>query len=219
MAGLQKLEELQRQASDKAVENEARQGSAGAAEQLAGKQVSEDDREKIQDAVSRMDDFDFSQFREMMVRDLLNNEEQRRIVEARIKPIDISTMVIDGVAKQEVPIVPGKFWVVFQSCGGDIELALKGLIAEEAKTLDYSVQYFTDKYSMMALAAGIHSINNNPLPNHLDSNGDFDREAFLKKFKKVARFPLPMLASLGVHYFWFDVRCRKCFVMENVKNG
>jgi len=72
---------------------------------------------------------------------------------------------------------------------------------------------------MMALAAGIHSIHNNPLPNMFNADGDFDREAFLKKFKKVLKFPLPMLASLGVHYFWFDVRCRKCFVMENLKNG
>jgi hypothetical protein len=219
LAGLQQLEDLQKKASDRSIENEAREGGAGAAEQLAGKETTPADREKLQDAVSRMDDFDFSQFREMMVRDLLNNEEQRKIIRSRCKPIDITSMVVEGVARQEVQVVPGKFWVVFQSCGGDIELALKGLIAEEAKTLDYSVQYYTDKYSMMALAAGIHSINNNPLPSHLDNNGDFDRDAFLRKFKKVTKFPLPMLASLGVNYFWFDVDCRKCFVAENVKNG
>jgi hypothetical protein len=219
IAGLQQLEELQKKAADQSVENEARAGSAGAAENLAGKEVPPEEREKLQDAISRMDDFDFSTFREMMVRDLLNNEEQRRIIRGRCKPIDITSMVVEGVARQEVQIVPGKFWVTFQSCGGDVELALKGLIAEEAKTLDYSVQYYTDKYSMMALAAGIFAINNNPLPNHLDNNGDFDRDAFLKKFKKVSKLPLPMLASLGVNYFWFDVDCRKCFVAENVKNG
>jgi len=219
IAGLQQLEELQKKAAEQSAENAAKASAAGAAEQLAGKEVSQEEREKIQDAISRMDDFDFSTFREMMVRDLLNNEEQRRIIRGRCKPIDIAEMVVQGVARQEVQIIPGKFWVVFQTCSGDVELALKGMIAEEAKTLDYSVQYYTDKYSMMALTAGIFSINNNPLPNHLDANGDFDREAFLKKFKKVSKLPLPMLASLGVNYFWFDVDCRKCFVAENVKNG
>jgi len=219
VAGLQQLEELQKQAAEKAVELEAKAGHAGAAENLAGKEVAPADRERIQDAVSRMDDFDFSQFREMMVRDLLNNEEQRKIIRGRCKPIDLAQMVMDGVARQRVIIVPGKFEVEYQTVGGDIELALKGMIAEEAKSLDYSVQYFTDKYSLMALTAGLYSIGNNVLPGHLDSNGDFDREQFLRKFKKVSKFPLPMLASLGVNYFWFDVDCRKCFVAENVKNG
>ena len=72
IAGLKALEEMQHGAQEKSVENEARASGAGAAEQLAGKEISQADREKMQDTISRMDDLDFGQFREMMVRDLLH---------------------------------------------------------------------------------------------------------------------------------------------------
>ena len=48
---------------------------------------------------------------------------------------------------------------------------------------------------------------------------ELDEDAFWKKFEYVARFPFHMLASLGVNYFWFDVRVRKLFVAEKLGNG
>ena len=66
---------------------------------------------------------------------------------------------------------------------------------------------------------GITRINTTTLPTHLDQGGNFNDELFWKKFNRVLKFPFHMLASIGVHYYWFDVRVRKLFVAERLKNG
>ena len=70
----------------------------------------------------------------------------------------------------------------------------------------------------MGITCALRAVNRLPLPDHRDEKG-FNDEKFWKKFAKILRFPLPMIASLGANYFWFDVRVRKLFVAERVKNG
>lgn len=240
--GLQQLQKLQEQQAaqqpptkegaveqlhDQAVEAKAANGTGGAAARLGGQPVegekapTEEDEKKLKEGdLSHLDTLDFGTIRQMMVRNLLNNEKQREIVESRIKDdIRISDMVINGYAKQKVPIIPGEFEPTFMTVSGDVELELKAMLSEEARTFEYTEQYFLDKYSLMALAAGLFEINGTKLPTHLNEEGDLDRDKFWAKFKRVAKFPLPMLASLGTHYFWFDVRCRKKFVAGELGNG
>ena len=229
LEGLQQLEELQKasQNQEAEAEREAKSGVGGAAERLAGDpagpatpvEPDQATREKMADTIQRMDDFEFDSFRQMMMRDLLNNEQQRKIIEERLQPMSIDEIFVNGTLRQTVPIIEGRLWVEFESVTGDIELALKSLISAEARTLDVSERYYLDKYSMMALVAGIRSINGKPMPLMYNEKGEFSQEAFLIKFNKISKFPLPMLASLAVNYFWFDVRGRKLFVAEKIKNG
>ena len=181
--------------------------------------VKEADRERIKGALEKMDDFDFHTFRDMMVKDILNNEEQRKIIEARLKPLDINDLIIHGKARQVVPIVEGRFEPEFQSVSAEEALALKRIIVSEAKSLDVSDRYLLDKHSFMELAAGLYAINKKPLPSQFDQNGNFNEDAFLKKFNLVIKYPLHMLSSLGINYFWFEVRVRSLFKAETIKNG
>jgi hypothetical protein len=226
-AAAQHGEQVVKNMEDQVAESQASNAAGGAAARLGGRPIegekapTEEDERKLKEGdLEHLDTLDFGTIRQMMVRNLLNNEKQREIVEGRIKDeIRISDMLINGYAKQRVPIIPGEFEPTFMTVGGDIELELKAMLSEEARTYEYTEQYFLDKYSLMALAAGLHSINGEKLPSHINNDGDLDRDLFWKKFKKVAKLPLPMLASLGTHYFWFDVRCRRKFVAGELGNG
>lgn len=221
-------------AGDSAVEQAAAAGPAGAAARLANppgvegvQPLSEGERDRLKNVekeLQKLDDFDFNQLKNAMMKDLLNNDEQRKIIEERLEPLDLTQLIINGRVLQTVPIQPGVFEPTFQSMGGQEDLALKRLIMNEDESLPKaSNQYLLDKFSLMTVACGLHSIRtaggNQPLPTLYDAQGNFNDDLFWKKFNLVVKFPYHMLASLGVNYFWFDIRVRKLFVAERIKNG
>ena len=227
--GLQALQDARQRAEapseQDSIFKESVASSAGAAGRLGnspenGPQAeSPDAKSRITEAVKNLDDMDFNRLREMMMKDIINNEEQRKIIEARCQPLSIDDLIVSGSLLQRVPIIPGKFEVTFRSMTGEEDLAIKRLIVEESKGLEVSDRYLLDKFSLMAVAVGLHAINSNPLPSHLDDKDAFSKEAFLSKFARVTRLPFHMLASIGVNYFWFDLRVRHLFVAENLGNG
>lgn len=197
-------------------------GGLGSTATLAGgdsKPVTQADRDAQQEALQKMDDFDFNSFRELMMKDLLNNDEQREIVEERLRPLDLTEIIVNGRTTQIVPIRPGQYEPEFQSMTGEEELALKRLLMEERKSMEAPDRYMLDKFQLMTIALGLRALNKNILPTHQDKDGKFNDEAFWRKFTMVCRLPFHMLASLGVHYYWFDVRVRKLFVAERLKNS
>lgn len=228
---LKKLQELEAaskkvSAPDAAVEHAASQGPAGAAARIASpsgdeniKPSSEEEREKIRKVLSEMDEFDFNALKEAQMKDMLNNTEQKDLIEKKLKPLDLTDLIVQGFITQTVPINPGVFEPEFRSLSGEEDLALKRLLMEDSTKLKVSDRYHLDKFSLMAVACGLNAINKKPMPLHTDPDGSFNDELFWKKFQKVVRFPLHMLASLGVHMYWFDIRVRKLFVVENLKNG
>lgn len=226
IAGLQKIGEAQQRAAAAEAETGSKDSPAGAATRIGmpgGGEPSTEralSPEELRKALSQLDEFDINQLHHMMVKDLLNNEEQRKIIEERLEPLSLADLVSQGFVVQRVPIIPGEFEPSFRSLGGHEDLACKRLVMEEARTLQ-SVEdpYLLDKYAFMGLTCALYALNGKPIPDHLDENGKFNEELFWKKFNHVMRLPLPLLASLGVNYFWFDVRVRKLFVAKNVKNG
>jgi hypothetical protein len=229
VAGLQAIQELQKarekvEGEDSRIAQESQQTSAGAAGRYGNAPTDgpandpDTNKKTIEEAVKKLDDFDFNTFREMMLKDILNNDEQRKIIEERCKPLDITDLILKGYATQLVPIIPGKFEPEFQSMSGLEDLAIKQLIMEEGKTLHVNERYLLDKFSLMGVVVGVRSINNQVLPDHR-VNGKFNPEAFWVKFDLLTRYPFHLLASLGVNYYWFDLRVRKLFVAEKIKNG
>lgn len=199
-------------------------GAGGAAARIGQtdantKPLTSDEKEKVNKAVQQMDDFDFHTFREMMMKDLLNNEEQKKLIESRLEALDITDLVMQGFVRQVVPIHPNKLEYEFQSVGGEEDLALKRLIVKEAAGFNVDDRYILDKYSIMSMAVGLHAVNKKPLPSHKDGTGKFDDDLFWVKYNMVQRLPLHMLASIGINFFWFDVRVRKLFVAEKLGNG
>jgi hypothetical protein len=228
--GLKAISEAQQvrahaETGDAKIEQEAASGIAGAAGRLGN---SPSDGPETKPALSKeeavaiaknMDDFDFNTFREMMMKDIINNEGQRKIIEARCSPIVIDDIVTMGFVKQRVPIVPGKFEPEFQSMRGDEDLAIKRLIMVENKGLEVTERYLLDKFALMGVTIGLYAVNGNVLPTHLDSTGKFNEELFWQKYDQVSRFPFHMLGSIGVNYYWFDIRVRTLFKADALGNG
>jgi hypothetical protein len=230
LAGLQALQQAQAGApphplldnEDKRIEREAAAGSGGAAGRLAGGDGATAPMMSAAaalEAAKKMDDFDFNAFRERMMKDLLNNEEQRDLIEGRCTPLSLEQLVTKGYVTQRVPIVTDKFEPEFQSMSGEEDLAIKRLIMVESKALEVSDRYLLDKFSIMSIVLGVRSINGTLLPDHRNTEGRFDDEKFWAKFNFLTRYPFHMLASIGVNYYWFDIRVRKLFVAEKLGNG
>lgn len=211
------------ESGDQKFEDEAAAGPAGAAAAAGNgpgdREVKPVDVQAMKDRINAMDDFDFAAFRQAMMKDLLNNDDQRKIIEGRLQPLDLTDLIMTGRCFQTVPVIPGKFEPEFQSLTAEEDLALKRVVMEETRSLGATEQYMLDKFSVMATACGVRSINKKPLPSHLDDNGNFNDDLFRKKFNLVSKYPFHMIASLGLNWFWFDVRVRKLFVAETIKNG
>ena len=148
---------------------------------------------------------------------LLNNPTRRKEIEARLKPLKIEDILIYGEVRQEVPVIPDKCVFFFRSSSGAEDLAVKRMMFGEQG----GDRYMLDKFSLMNLALGVVSINGMQLPSHLDDKKKFDEKLFLKKFDMLMRFPIQLLADMGVQYMWFDHRVRQLFTKstEVLKNS
>jgi hypothetical protein len=237
LEGLNALQELQqRQASppavgrlsesERAAEDDVARGPAGAAARVgnmlgdqSNRPLSGDEREQLRNLISKMDDFDFDSFRQSMMKDILNNPEQKEIIESKLTALDLSDLVSDGYVVQDVPVVEGKLTFTFRSQTGEEDLELKRMVMVESKSLEVSDRYLLDKYAFMSLTLGIEKINGRMLGTVYDKEGNFSEEQFIAKLKKVLRLPLHLLASIGVNQMWFEQRVRKLCVAEKVGNG
>lgn len=148
----------------------------------------------------------------------LNNPERRKLIEARLEPMKVTDIIIHGEIRQDVIILPKPNEIVatYRSVSGAEDLAIKQMMGEESG----GDRYMIDKYTMMQLVLGLTAINHQELPAHLDQNGNFSEELFLKKFERAMKYPMQFLADLGVQYLWFDDRVRDLLVgqTEALKN-
>lgn len=201
--------------SDENIERAAQEGPAGRAG-LSSAPLSKQDKARV---LEDFDEFDINKMREATFKDLLNNDTQRKIVEERLKPLDLTALITTGTVTQVVPIVPGQFYPTYQAYSGDEDLQLKRLIGQEVRSNQVTDQYALDKYTLMGVTIAIVACNGAQLPDYRDANGKFNEEMFWKKFEIVSKWNFHMLSSLAVHWFWFDVRVRKLFRAETLGNG
>jgi hypothetical protein len=201
--------------SDARMEQDALSGPAGGAGKTE-RQLSDAEKKAV---LEDMDDFDVSRVRNAMFKDLLNNDEQRSIIEKRLKPLDLTELITSGRVQQTVPVRPGVFEPIFQSYSGEEDLHIKRLLGEESRSNHITDQYALDKYSLMGLTVSLWGINKKALPEYRDEKGDFNETAFWHKYQIVAKFDFHMLASLVANWFWFDVRVRKLWRAEDLGNG
>lgn len=148
---------------------------------------------------------------------LLNNPKRRKTLEGRLSPMDITDVILHGEVRQTIPIVPDKLNVTYRSVSGDEDLAVKQMMFGESG----GDRYLMDKYTIMQLTLALVSINGEELPSHLNDKKKFDETRFLSKFEKVTRFPVQLIADLGIQYLWFDERVRKLFLggTDELKNS
>lgn len=181
----------------------------------ANAKPSEDDEElkKINKELEEMDDvFETNEFGER-VKSLLGNKERARIIESRCAPLSLEDLLISGSVQQRVPIVPGKFEPTFRSLFGQENLEILRLM----NAVRGPDEYILDMLQIFRLTAGLYSINNRILPNHLNKDGDFDEELFRAKNKIVVKMALPILADMSVNFSWFLRRVQKLTVVDDIK--
>jgi hypothetical protein len=163
--------------------------------------------------------------RSVLQPDLLNNETQRGIIEARLDPIDLNDCISGGELIQIVPIIPprqGKsgFVVHFRKVDGLEDMAIKRRVTLASVVEQIDERYTLDHYHLCLLVAAVVRINDTTFVSHLSAEGFFDEELFKRKYIQICKGrSMHMLASLAINYFWFDQRCRRLFAAEDIKNG
>lgn len=198
------------------IEQDARATPAGKSVGKTEKPLSEAEKKAL---LNDMDEFDLHALRNALLKDLLNNEQQRKLVESRLKPLDIGQLIAEGRVTQVIPIKPGVFEPEFQSYSGNEDLVVKRLISAEQKRIDLPDQYLVDKFVLLGLTISLVSVNKHQLPDYRGPDGLFDEDLFWKKYAIVSEFNMHMIASLAVHWFWFDLRVRRLFVADDLGNG
>lgn len=174
---------------------------------------------EIAQAASRIDQFDLNEFREMMLRDLINNEDQRKMVEERLAPLSLNDLIMEGSVRQTVIIRAGEYEPTFISFDAEEDLKLKELIGREMKTGEAADRYYLDKYSIMSIVLGTVALNGSSFGSHRDENNNFSEDRFWAKYNRMVKLPFHLMASLGVHWAWFDQRVRRLVQATNLKNG
>lgn len=182
--------------------------------------LSETEKKNLLD---EMDEFDITRLRNAIYKDLLNNDDQKKIIEGRLKDLDLSDLIINGRITQVVPIVPGKFEPEFQSYGGDEDLYVKrmlGVEMENLKPMNSGLErYITDRYTLMGLTVSVKALNKVQFPTIYDKDGSWDEGLFWAKYRIISKFNYHMIGSLVVNWFWFDLRVRHLFKAEALGNG
>lgn len=142
------------------------------------------------------------------VNTVLEHPERRRRIELRCEPLDFEQLLFHFELRQRVPIIKDKYEPTFRTVAGNEDLAIKETIGIEARAHNDD-QYIVDKFSLMNLTAALFSLNDRVFPSHLDKESEFDKAAFLVKFKLVMRYPILLLGDLSINFVWFNQRVQK----------
>ncbi len=188
--------------------------AASAEQQVATDKVAEEEKRKaaVEDLFS---DLNFSNMSE--TEKLLNNKKRREDIESRCEPMDFEDLLMKDEVSQAVPIMPGKFVVVFRSMRPEDSLFIKQFLAKEPSPSD---TYSFEKLLLCQLVCTVVSINGKELPDYR-TGPDLtpDDKLFQIKLKMLTRKSAYIVADLSLNYTWFDIRVRKLIVPEKLGNG
>lgn len=179
----------------------------------------EDEKSKL----AETSDLDFDLMMTRLRSDVINNVEERKAVEARLKPMDLADGLLTGEFKQHVPIYPGKLEVVFRTITPLENEELRRHLLEQVLTDERFANLQGEKYGFMQTVAAVHSLNGQELPKHLTAGEKGGRkflwDVFEKKVAVFMAYPGPLIHALGTHAHWFDLRVRALFTSTALKNG
>lgn len=177
-------------------------------------------REEVKQRLAELDSYELDALQRGIEFDNINNPEQKRIIEARLKPLSLTRLLVHGREEQVVPVIPGELEYRFQSIVSGEDLEVKRIIERDTTGVAEPGNYYLLRFSMLTLAIGIVGVNKQNVPfSHLDANGTFSEEGLMKKFEWLRALPGHMVASMLVNHGWFEMRVRRMFEAKQVKNG
>lgn len=180
-----------------------------------------EDAKKVEDAIAAEGNRQIKELREFVGDEtqwnLLFNPTRKKEIENRLLPLDVTDLILRGEIKQTVPIIPTKLVLVLRTSSGEEDLGLKRMMFGETG----GDRYLIDRFALMNVAISVVSINGSELPSHTDANGKFSESNFLKKFELLMKYPMQLLADIGIQCAWFDERVKRLLInqTEELKNS
>lgn len=149
-----------------------------------------------------------------------DNAQVRKKIESRTDPIRFEDLILLGRVRQEVPIVPDRLSVTFQSLTADDSLWItteSGKFADPYEAAVWS-GYAKLTASIVSLTVGGKQKH---YRTHLNDKGRIDPEAFELKHQEVMSIAERVLSILMTNLMWFEDRISRLFVndFDLLKNG
>lgn len=169
-----------------------------------------------------LDDLELGQLMGRIQQDVLNNTEQRKLIESRLDPIDIKVGIAKGRFEQFVPIVPGVLEVWYRSVTPFENMHIRRMLLEMAEGDPMFETLSIETYTALNVTASIHQLNGERWEEHVDlSSGSptFNPEILRRKLDRLMLMPIQIVHSVGVHSSWFDSRCREALKVPSLKGG
>lgn len=182
------------------------------------------------DALNNMDDYELERLLRNLQNDVINNDAEREAVEKgdRCSPVDLADALRNNEFTQRVAIVPRVLEVTFRTLSAVEQQGIRTWIfnmamsAADASTREVINRNSPEIYSLAVAVATIVQVNKTPRPSHMVGQAYqevFDEAVFGKKYEEFVRYPLPLIHALYTHSAWFDLRMRKMFTSDSLKNG
>lgn len=181
-------------------------------QKAAEEKEAEEKKEKEAEGLFEM--FDFAGRNE--AERVLNNKKRRQDIEARCAPMSIEDLILRDEVQQLVPIIPGKFEVLYRSMTPEENLFIKRYVSKDQGQSD---QYVLEKFGLCQLVCTVVAINGRPMPEFRKADGEVDEKAFEVKLKMLLKKSGYVAADLGLNYAWFDVRVRKLLNPDALGNS
>lgn len=158
---------------------------------------------------------------------------QRKKLEKRLKPIDLTEYLLQGYAEQEVQISKN-FTVAFRSITQRTAKVLNYLTTQDLDkyfenrdskgknkdTLDKQLMTedaVKEKLMTLQLAASLQRINDREFEPIHDSDGEVDMSALVRKYHAVIDYDSQLIAQLHTHFRWFGARVHKLLDVETIE--
>lgn len=187
----------------------------------------QEDEESTSDAIDRAAEEALSA-REMFGPDLFGVQEAKRKliskkrregIEERLKPLDLSDLVMSGELTQTVPVIPGKLSLTFRTLSQRENMWIMKYLYD----FPGSPYYLQELNATCRLACSLLAVNDTVLPEHRskigEANEDILREDFERKLRIVTSYPIQLIADMSVQHAWFQNRVEQLFTLDELKNG
>lgn len=129
-------------------------------------------------------------------------------------PMDFGELIMTGRVQQDVPVLPGKLKITFQSMTGGESYWIERMMSEQPAELGRSWAVY------MQLAMTVHAVNGTPRePFNVD--GKIDRGILERRLALLMKMNTRMIELLIANMFWFFDRVNALYDndFESIKNG
>jgi hypothetical protein len=161
--------------------------------------------------------FDFAAI--SSARDELMNKDRKKLIEARLQPLDMTDLISKKEINQVVPIIKDKLHITLRTYSQREYLFCLRYIYDFPGPAIYQEELL----NTCKLVCSLVAINGAFLPDHRINVGkreeEIDRKAFENKMFHVSGFPVHLMADISVQVIWFSERVGKLFSLDNLKNG